>query len=639
MSNGIASTNSVPPPSRTFSGHARVRVLFPSGVIVKRELLTALRRRRSVLYVVITVLPCMGLLCTFWPRQGLDMIQGQAQVTTMTQEFLGWYAITLLGICGLLTPAFAAASVSYERDMDTLDLIRTTMISRTGIVLAKLFSSAGLFLLIAIASAPMVGSLFFATGLDRGQLASLGATILLTTLTWGLVGLACASRVRNFVIALALTYAIVFLLSGLPELIVASILTNWRRGLIEYVTSAAYQQRVFWLFPPVVLVGLVVDQFSWASYGVFLVGQAWTAFLASFRAARAVGREREERKTRTERPIDDPEVLAARRQRFPYYIIDPLRRTEPIGDHANPMRVRELRWGLLGMRTRMIRTMYASMAVFMLLGIIAYGADGVYLWFILAMVFCALVGPPFLMPIFSRDLRRDTLDGLRSTLLRPEQVILGRYAAGLATMLPLVTGIFAASLILLGANLYFSERVGNFFTGYATLAVCIVLVVAICLLVSQFARRTATAFTMAYGVIALLYGVLWLGGLYGSKWTLAATTTPVYSPQPGLGVIPASYYEKLEFHAQAWQFLSPLGAYGAVSGETYYVEQPPRRDSNTRMARASWQFGWRGYDSYLWHLPGPLLMWFASLTGFVLLAWAFVRASIWRFSKVGVRDP
>ena len=104
MNDGGVTRSRISTASRPFAGHARMRVLFPSRVIVKRELLTALRRRRSVLYVIITVLPCMGLLCTFWPRQGLDMIQGQAQVTTMTQEFLGWYAITLLGICGLLTP-------------------------------------------------------------------------------------------------------------------------------------------------------------------------------------------------------------------------------------------------------------------------------------------------------------------------------------------------------------------------------------------------------------------------------------------------------------------------------------------------------------------------------------------------------
>ncbi|HOD48467.1 MAG TPA: ABC transporter permease subunit [Candidatus Hydrogenedentes bacterium] len=612
-----------------------MRLFFPSWVIVKRELLTSLRRRRSLLYVLITVLPCMALIYTSWPERGLDLIHGRAEAAAMTQEFLGWYAVTLLGICALLTPAFAAASVSHERDMDTLDLLRTTMISRTGIILAKLASAAGLFMLVAIASAAVAASLFFATGLDWLQLLFIGVTVLLTTLTWALIGLACASRLRNFIIALALTYLIVFVLSGLPEVILANILGNW-----PGVTNTPFQQHIYWLFPPVVIVGIVTGQFTWDKYCVFLFGQACLACLAPFWAARAIGREREDRKRHLGKPIDDAAVLAARRRRFPYYLLDPLRRGEPIGDHANPMRVKELRWGLLGMQTRMIRAMYATMAVFMVLGIIAYGPDGVYMWFLLAMGFLAIAAPPFLMPAFSHDLQQSVLDGLRSTLLRPRQIILGKFAAGLAAMLPLMLGIFAASLILLGANLFFGERVGNFFTGYASLAMCAVLIVSLCLLIAQFTRKTATAFAMAYLAIILLFGGLWFGGLYATKWTLDATMPPRTLNQAPGWEMPNSYYETLEFHAQAWQFLSPVGAYGGIAGNTYYVEQPPYRLRSLPETRA---FGrnsplW-GYESYVWQLPHPLLMWSASMVGFALLASAFILISVCRYSKVGLRDP
>jgi len=240
-----------------------MRVFFPSWVIVKRELLTALRSDRSLLYVVLTLAPTITWIYLSWPKSGIDMVHEQGYAANMTQDILGWYAVTLLGICGLLTPAFAAASVSYERDTDTLDLLRTTMISRAGLIFAKLWSSAGLFLLIALASVPVVGSLFFATGLDWVQLLAVGVTILLTTLTWALVGLAFASRIRNFLIGLVLTYASILVLSGLPEVLLASLINNWQGALVQYVTNSAYQEHIFWLFPPIVIVGL------WDS-GVFL---------------------------------------------------------------------------------------------------------------------------------------------------------------------------------------------------------------------------------------------------------------------------------------------------------------------------------------------------------------------------------
>lgn len=616
---------------------------FPSWVIVKRELLTALRRDRSLIYVVITVIPTMTWIYLIWPKSGIDMVHDPGYAANMTQDILGWYAVTLLGICGLLTPAFAAASVSYERDTDTLDLLRTTMISRAGLIFAKLWSSAGLFLLIALASVPVVGSLFFATGLDWVQLLAIGVTVLITTLTWASVGLACASRVRNFIIALALTYAIVFVVSGLPETILASTLSNWRRGLLDYATTTAYKLHVFWVFPPIVIVGLLTEQFTWEKYWIFLFGQALIGVPAFFWAVWVIGREREVRKQRNEKPIDDATALAARRKQFPYYLLDPLRRTESISDRANPMRVRELRWGLLGMQTRIIRAMYASMAVFMVLGIIAYGPDGVYMWFMLAMMLCAIVAPPFLIPTFARDLQRGTLDALRSTLLRPRQVILGKFAAGLATMVPLLIGIFAASLILLGANLFFGEQVGNFFTGYGTLIVSVVLVVSVCLLVSQFTRKTASAFAMAYFIVLVLFGGLWFGGLYATKWTTRAITPEQVEPdrysQLARVRIPERYYENVELYAQAWQFVSPLGAYGGVCDKTYYVERPPDRDVSLGQAVKLKRSTRWGYYVYMWQLPSPLLMWSVSMAGFGLVSWLFVRMSIWRFSKVGVRDP
>ncbi|MFO7974063.1 MAG: ABC transporter permease subunit, partial [Candidatus Hydrogenedentota bacterium] len=424
----------------------------------------------------------------------------------------------------------------------------------------------------------------------------------------------------------------------------ASLMNNWQGALVQYVTNSAYQEHIFWLFPPIVIVGLLLDQFTWEKYAIFLFGQAAIGMLASFWAVQVIGREREARKQRDDKPIDDAAVLAARRKQFPYYLLDPLRRTESISDHANPMRVRELRWGLLGMQTRMIRAMYASMVIFMVLGIIAYGPDGVYMWFMLAMVLCAIVAPPFLIPTFARDLQRGTLDALRSTLLRPRQVILGKFAAGLATMVPLLIGIFAASLILLGANLFFGEQVGNFFTGYGSLMVCVILVVSVCLLVSQFTRKTASAFAIAYFAILLLFGGVWFGGLYATKWTTRAIT-PVEVVDPGgYGQlarvrIQERYYEKVELYAQAWQFVSPLGAYGGVCDKTYYVERAPDRDVISAKVMPFNMRIRRGFLVYMWQLPSPLLMWSVSMVGFGFVSWLFVQISIWRFSKVGLRDP
>ena len=72
-----------------------------------------------------------------------------------------------------------------------------------------------------------------------------------------------------------------------------------------------------------------------------------------------------------------------------------------------------------------------------------------------------------------------------------------------------------------------------------------------------------------------------------------------------------------------------------------YVELPPERPVHAFPYIADRRIQFRSSPSYgyEWQLPHPFLMWSFSMTGYIVLACVLVRLSIWRYARVGVRDP
>lgn len=119
-----------------------------------------------------------------------------------------------------VTPALTAGSVSAEREHQTYDLVRTTLLPARSLVFGK-FASAMLYIfLLLLAALPLqsVAFLFGGIGLAEFWIAIL--ILVVTAINFGSAGVFFSSLLKRTLISTVLTYGYVFLVVfGLPLLI------------------------------------------------------------------------------------------------------------------------------------------------------------------------------------------------------------------------------------------------------------------------------------------------------------------------------------------------------------------------------------------------------------------------------------
>jgi ABC-type transport system involved in multi-copper enzyme maturation permease subunit len=118
-----------------------------------------------------------------------------------------FYTIFMLQLflVGITTPALTASSIAGEREHQTYDLLRTTLLSERSLVVGKLVASVSFALLLLIASIPIQSIGFIFGGVALGEVLLGTLILILTAFAFGAVGLFFSSMVRRARIAAVLT--------------------------------------------------------------------------------------------------------------------------------------------------------------------------------------------------------------------------------------------------------------------------------------------------------------------------------------------------------------------------------------------------------------------------------------------------
>jgi len=119
----------------------------------------------------------------------------------------------LVGVLLILTtfivPAIAANAISEERQSLTLDLLRLTPFGGGYIVRAKLAARFGFAVLLLIVMLPLFSLAFMLGGVELRELGIAVGIVLLSMLTYLLIGICVSAHAKTTAGALALTYTIV----------------------------------------------------------------------------------------------------------------------------------------------------------------------------------------------------------------------------------------------------------------------------------------------------------------------------------------------------------------------------------------------------------------------------------------------
>lgn len=95
-----------------------------------------------------------------------ENVQGQLYIFQPTRSEQVFFVMSLLQMTAVsfLTPAFAAGSISGERERKTLAVLLTTPLSPLGILVGKILSSSALLVLLLVVSLPLYSLVFLFGG-------------------------------------------------------------------------------------------------------------------------------------------------------------------------------------------------------------------------------------------------------------------------------------------------------------------------------------------------------------------------------------------------------------------------------------------------------------------------------------------
>lgn len=117
-------------------------------------------------------------------------------------------------------PAFTAGAISGEKERQTYDLLRTTLLPASSFVLGKLISALSYVLLLIVASIPLLSIAFLLGGISPVELLVSQLLIMVSAVTFALYGMFCSTLMRTTLAASVLTFAgSLFFTVGLPIII------------------------------------------------------------------------------------------------------------------------------------------------------------------------------------------------------------------------------------------------------------------------------------------------------------------------------------------------------------------------------------------------------------------------------------
>ena len=226
---------------------------------------------------------------------------------------------------------------------------------------------------------------------------------------------------------------------------------------------------------------------------------------------------RAERSITSKEVIDDAEVLSRRRKRWPFYLIDPLRRTQEIRDRQNPLYVKEKRVGVFSKGHMIVRVSYVGIlfSIYLVYRVIADpGVRGLFGVSLLILSFLFLVIPLIASTGISREHEEGTMDLLRASPLTPRRIVWAKFLIVIRFLAVLGVGIVLMPIIFY-AFPYLSDsmRETHLQTAVRVLPQLVsftVLYAAVGVFCSTLWRRNIPAIVTTYGLFMLMNVFPWL---------------------------------------------------------------------------------------------------------------------------------
>ncbi len=466
-------------------------MLFRDNPVLARELLVNLRANRSFWLQFLYVLGLGTLVFMAWPNSesGGNQISSGAAQSLFDLFFFGQFFLV-----ALVTPAFAAGSISGEKERKTYELLLASPLKPSTILVGKLLSSLTYLILLIISTLPLMILCFLLGGILLSEIVRAYLILILAAGTFGLISVACSSYFRRTSSALVVSYLVI-----LPIALACVAMARTRDAQLRDFVSIA-------VLPPWCLA-------IW-SLVVVLVGHRLLHPPDVGSEGKEVVDEEEEMKHAIGVVID--------RDLFPDKLFAPAKRTDLMPDGTNPVLDKELRSEIFSQGTLMLR-LVIQVSMFLSIPLMAvqlfFRPDWAGYYMAYVILFNMLVGPVFSSGSITLERERKTLSLLLTTLLQPGQIVLAKLLAALRVSTAL-TFLLTEQMLL--AYVLVEELRGRFWTLLVFLAILVVtclMTTSVGLLCSALSRRTSTAMVLTYLSLLVLFAAPVAGGQFLANFT------------------------------------------------------------------------------------------------------------------------
>jgi ABC-type transport system involved in multi-copper enzyme maturation permease subunit len=361
----------------------------------------------------------------------------------------------------LIAAILTATAITREREARTYETLIASGMHTWHILGGKLSAMLASLAVMSICMLPMLALVFQFGGVGSSEYLTYSGVIILLMMTYGMIGLAVSCLVRRSLSALFLALGLVLALLLGPVVSIYLIFPpgwlgsgrsgffNWSPGLFA---RDPWTSLILCLSPLVAANNPILGFRNIFSNGILvhIIYQCALFGLALILARWGLRRRETVRPAVATRLIDDPAILRRRREKWPYYLIDPMARPQSIGDRQNPFEIKERRGGLFSKPQVLIRVGYLVMAASLfLLPLMNYLFSQPYNYYrvhaldifdlapqeftqrlaatllTLAILFIPLLAAT----LVSREREEGTFELLVSSPARPRRIILGKFWA------------------------------------------------------------------------------------------------------------------------------------------------------------------------------------------------------------------
>lgn len=282
--------------------------------IFKREVLTRLRTPWMIWMGGLYLIAPFIAIAWSWPSEQV-YYGGSDEADAIVAVFFGCQAVLI----ALVGPAFGAFAINSEKQNRTYDFLFITLLRPWTIGTFKLAAIFCVGLILLLPSSAVLAFVFYLGGVDPATLSEMAVGIVAEGLVVGTVPLFWSAIFRNGLVSLVFSYVSLGLLPTCSWIVFVN--TGGPRWL--FLTASNPNTLLFSVATGALTIAVFVSLFM-----LFL-----TILLTR--------RPPEQSVSRRPKLIQSPEQLRQRRARWPYYLIDPARRPDPIADGINPIVAKE----------------------------------------------------------------------------------------------------------------------------------------------------------------------------------------------------------------------------------------------------------------------------------------------------------